>query len=74
MARIFTCKPPDRAFMVDKILVWETIQPVVGVGWNLGQRFGVVHESKPYALEVDTSVLSPEACAKVIVDCIVSDA
>ena len=36
-------------------------------------QFNVVHKSKPYALEVDTSVLSPEACAKVIVDCIVSD-
>jgi chloramphenicol 3-O phosphotransferase len=29
-------------------------------------QFNVIHESKPYDLEVDTSVLSPEACAKVI--------
>jgi chloramphenicol 3-O phosphotransferase len=31
-------------------------------------QFNVVHESKPYDLEVDTSVLSPEACASVIVE------
>jgi chloramphenicol 3-O phosphotransferase len=37
-------------------------------------QFNVVHESKPYDLEVDTSVLPPEACAKVIVDSLVGDA
>lgn len=31
-------------------------------------QFNVVHESKPYDLEVDTSVLSAEACANVIID------
>jgi Chloramphenicol phosphotransferase-like protein len=37
-------------------------------------QFNIVHESKPYDLEVDTSVLSPEACANVIVDWLVRDA
>jgi chloramphenicol 3-O phosphotransferase len=31
-------------------------------------QFNVVHESKPYDLEVDTPVLSAEACATVIID------
>ena len=36
-------------------------------------QFNVVHESKPYHLEVDTSVLSPEACASVIVERLMSE-
>lgn len=31
-------------------------------------QFDVIHESKTYDLELDTSVLSPDDCARFIVD------